>query len=534
MILLIDNYDSFTYNLKQYLEELNQKVEVVRNDALTLDSIEAMGPSHIIISPGPGRPEDAGVCVDAIRKFSGKIPILGVCLGHQAIGYAFGADIIPAATLMHGKTAHISHRGKGVFANLNNNFTATRYHSLVIDASTIPAEIEITAESEDGEIMGAAHRFHLTEGVQFHPESILTEEGKNLLKNFISYTYSKKPLENGAIIRKVVERLIAGEDMSNHEANTVMVEIMEGRCTDVQIASFLTALRIKGETAEEITAFANVMREKSVKINPAVGDVLDTCGTGGDGSGTFNISTASAFVAAAAGVKVAKHGNRSVSSKSGSADVLEALNVNIDLTPKQVEECIEKTGIGFLFAPKLHPAMKHAVTARREMGIRTVFNLLGPLTNPAGARYQVMGVYSSELVEKIGQVLKNIGIVKGYVVNSSDGLDEVSLSAPTRIAEITPGGVRLYDFKPEDVGMTQCSLKDVAGGNSADNAEIILSILSGATGPKRDIVCLNAGFAIAAYKGVSIEEGVQAASEAIDSGRAMQVLNSLKELSNSI
>ncbi|MFH0974536.1 MAG: bifunctional anthranilate synthase component II/anthranilate phosphoribosyltransferase [Spirochaetota bacterium] len=532
MILLIDNYDSFTFNLKQYFLELNQKVDVIRNDAITIEDIGKMNPSHIVISPGPGRPEDAGISIDIIKSFSGKIPILGVCLGHQAIGYLFGGKIVNAAKLMHGKTSKIFHDGKGIFSNIPDGFTATRYHSLVIDKNGFPDVLEVSARTDDGEIMGVRHKYDLTEGIQVHPESILTQEGRQILQNFLEFKYMKK--SDGILIKEAIKSVIDKKDLSEDTAVSVMDEIMEGGATDAQIASFITALRLKGETVEEITAFANVMREKSVKIRPVAENLVDTCGTGGDESGSFNISTAAAFAAAGAGVRVAKHGNRSVSSKAGSADVLEALNVKIDLSPEDVARCIDEVGLGFLFAPKLHPAMKYAIGPRREIGVRTVFNILGPLTNPAQASYQIMGVYNRDLVEKMANVLHRLGIKRGFVVSSEDGLDEVSISASTEVAHINDKGVSIRKFSPKDVGYRLSKKEEILGGSALDNAVIIRNIFSGIKGPQRDIVCLNAGFAIAAYGDVSIKEGVKMAEESIDSGRALKTLENLVEYTNSV
>ncbi len=532
MILLIDNYDSFTYNLKQYLLELNQRVDVYRNDEITADEIEMLNPSHIIISPGPGRPENAGISVEVVNKYSGMIPILGVCLGHQSIVYAFGGKIINAKKLMHGKTSRISHDDKGIFSGIPNNFEATRYHSLVAERDSLPDIFDISAECIDGDIMGIRHKKHLTEGIQAHPESILTAQGKNILKNFLEYTYMQKA--EGAIIKKALKTVIEKKDMSGDEAFNVMNEIMEGRATEAQIASFITALRLKGESLDEITAFAKVMRDKSVRIKPASKELVDTCGTGGDESGSINISTASAFVSAGAGVKIAKHGNRSVSSKAGSADLLEALNVKIDISPESVAACIDEIGIGFLFAPALHPAMKYAIGPRREIGIRTVFNILGPLTNPARAEYQIMGVYSQDLVETLAGVLQRLGMKRGYVVSSDDGLDEISVSAPTLIAAVNEESIQVNKFNPEDVGYSVSSKDAIKGGDAADNAEIIKDVLAGEKGPRRDIVCLNAGFAIAACKDIEISEGVKLAENSIDSSAAFNTLKRLIEFTNSV
>ena len=530
MILLIDNYDSFTYNLKQYLMELDQDITVYRNDEITLDDIEVLKPSHIIISPGPGRPDDAGISIDVIKRFSGKIPILGVCLGHQSIGQAFGGNVISAKQLMHGKVSKIKHDNKTIFAGIPNYFDATRYHSLAIERSSIPDVLEVSAETDDGEIMGVRHKSHLTEGIQVHPESILTTEGKNVLKNFLLLKYQQEV--KGIMIKQAIQKVIDNYNLADDEAEAVMEEIMTGNATGSQIGAFLTALRLKGETVNEITAFANVMRSKSVKIRPKTAELLDTCGTGGDGSGTFNISTAAAFVIAGAGIKVAKHGNRGISSKTGSADVLESLGVKIDMQPDAIANCIDNVGLGFMFAQTHHPAMKYAGPTRKEIGIRTVFNFLGPLTNPAQATYQVMGVPDNKYVEKIASVLKNLGVVRGYVVSSEDGLDEVSIAAPTMVAAITSKGIKISTFKPKDVGYKTSSLDNVIGGDSDYNAEIIRNILNGEKGPKRDIVCLNAGFAISAKNDVSIKEGVRIAEEVIDSGKAKAVLEKLVEISS--
>lgn len=532
MILLIDNYDSFTYNLKQYLLELNQRVEVYRNDEITLEEIEKLGPSHLIISPGPGRPENAGISVDVVKNFTGKIPILGVCLGHQSIGYAFGGKIVPAKKLMHGKISKISHDDKGIYAGIPNNFEATRYHSLVIERESLPEILDITAESADGDIMGVRHRDHLTEGIQVHPESILTVEGKNILRNFLEYTYVKKA--EGTHIKIAIRDILEKKNLSEQEAIPVMNEIMEGIATEAQIASFITALRLKGETVNEITAFARVMREKAVKITPVSEDLVDTCGTGGDDSGSINISTASAIVAAGAGIKIAKHGNRSVSSKAGSADLLEALNVNLELTPEEIAKCIDEVGIGFLFAPKLHPAMKFAIGPRREIGVRTVFNILGPLTNPAGASFQIVGVYDQNLVETIANVLKNLGMKRGFVASSDDGLDEVSISAPTLIASVNEKGVKVKKFTPEQAGYQGSSKEAIKGGNAGENADIIKAVLSGEQGPCRDIICINAGFAVAACKDLQILEGIKLAEESINSGKALKTLERLVDFTNSV
>jgi len=349
------------------------------------------------------------------------------------------------------------------------------------------------------------------------------------------------------MIKKAIARIVELENLSEGEMVEVMDQIMSGGATQAQIGAFITALRMKGETVDEITGAARVMRARVTPIRVGRGvldidrddinidqeTILDVVGTGGDGTNSFNVSTTVAFVVSACGVKVAKHGNRSVSSLCGSADVLEKMGVNLDVTPEKVEQCIAEIGIGFLFAPALHGAMKHAIGPRREIGIRTIFNILGPLTNPAGAECQVMGVYAEPLVEKLAHVLHKLGCRKGFVVHGMDGMDEVTLTAATTIAEVTPAGVRISLFTPEELGFDFCTMEELKGGNAEENAVIVRSVLSGATGPRRDIVLINAAFGLfAAGKTASLADGVRLAEEAIDSGRALQQLERLAEMTN--
>ncbi|MEW6615940.1 MAG: anthranilate phosphoribosyltransferase [Thermodesulfobacteriota bacterium] len=335
------------------------------------------------------------------------------------------------------------------------------------------------------------------------------------------------------MITEAIGKVIEGNNLSESEMVGVMNQIMSGEATPAQIASFITALRMKGETIEEITGAARVMREKAIKINTNSPTVIDTCGTGGDGANTFNISTTSAFVAAGAGITVAKHGNRSVSSNCGSADVLKALGVNIEAGASIVERCLNENGIGFLFAPLLHGAMKYAIGPRREIGIRTVFNILGPLTNPAGASAQVIGIYSKELTEKLAAVLGNLGSQHAFVVHGEDGLDEISLSSKTKVSELKNGKVDTYWIKPEDFSIERCRAEDLLGGSPEENASITLGVLRGEKGPKRDIILLNAAAAIVAGgKAETFIEGVRVAEESIDSGSAMKKLEGLVKISN--
>ncbi len=333
-------------------------------------------------------------------------------------------------------------------------------------------------------------------------------------------------------IKTGLKRVVEGENLSRDEMDTVFNDIMSGNTTDAQTSAFITALRMKGETIEEITGAAEIMREKSVFVRPPSDSFLvDTCGTGGDSSGTFNISTASAFIAAGAGVKVAKHGNRSVSSKCGSADVLDRLGVEISVTPETMEEALEKAGIAFLFAPTLHKAMKYAIGPRKEIGIRTVFNILGPLTNPSRVKNQLIGVYKPELTEVMASVLIKMGSTKGYIVHGLDGFDEISITGRTRVTSFYKGEISTKEITPEDFGFKKAGKREISGDSAEENADILKSVLNGAKGPCRDITLINAGFAIAASDRCKTpKEGIELAEESVDSGNAAKALERLIEV----
>src|SRR6266571_4153149 len=346
------------------------------------------------------------------------------------------------------------------------------------------------------------------------------------------------------IIIEAVRTLVERRDLTRVEAAAAMEAIMSGAATNAQIAAFLTALRMKGETVEELIGFAQVMRQKAVRVRTKGTEasasltgtdremLIDTCGTGGDASGTFNVSTATAFVVAGAGLKVAKHGNRSVSSLCGSADVVETLGISIELAPAKVARCIDELGIGFLYAPLLHTAMKHVMAARREMGIRTVFNMLGPLTNPAGANAQVIGVYSPTLTEPLARVLAELGTIRAFVVHGADGLDEISNTGESRVSEVREGVVRTFTVRPEDFGVPRSSLQDLRGGDREENAEIVRHVLAAEAGPRRDIVLMNAAAAlVVGGKARDFKEGVALAAQSIDSGSAAARLQGLTSLS---
>lgn len=332
-------------------------------------------------------------------------------------------------------------------------------------------------------------------------------------------------------IQQAIAKVIDGKNLEQLEAREVMSHIMDGLATPAQIGSLLTALRMKGETIDEVAGFAECMREKANRVTTERENLLDIVGTGGDGSGSFNISTASAIVAAAGGIRVAKHGNRSASSKCGSADVLEALGVNIHLDSKQAERCLDEIGLCFMFAQYHHPSMKHAAAPRKELGIRTVFNLLGPLTNPAGADRQLLGVFDRSKTELIANVLKSLRLKRAMVVSSLDGLDEISISAPTQVTELKNGNIHTYEITPDELGLRATSIQDVAGGDARTNAEIMRSVFRGDKGPYRDIVLANAGASFYLTGLCStLQQGVKLAADTIDSQRAANKLLQLIEM----
>lgn len=562
MILLIDNYDSFSYNVYQLTADLEPEVRVIRNDEMTVEEIGALAPSHIILSPGPGRPAQAGICEEVIRTFKGKIPILGICLGHQAICEVFGAKVTYARELMHGKqsTAMLDTEST-LFRGMGREMVVARYHSLAADPDTMPEELAVTAMTPEGEVMAVEHREYPVYGVQFHPESVLTPKGRRVMENFLhpgnpnalmmrsrldkalmssgeqikypAAIQNIKEKERHEMIGEAIIKLSRKEDISYEMAKEVMNEIMSGEATDIQKSAYLTVLSMKGETIEEITGSAEEMRNHALPVEHDM-DVLEIVGTGGDGSNSFNISTTAALIVAAAGVPVAKHGNRAASSRSGAADCLEALGVNIELEPEKAARLLKETGICFLFAQKYHTAMKYVGPIRRELGIRTVFNILGPLTNPARANMQVMGVYDEKLLEPMARVLTNLGVRKGMVVYGEEKLDEISICGPTKVIAFHNGEYKKYTITPEEAGLRRGQKGDLLGGTPQENAEITRAILAGEErGAKRDAAVINAAAALfVAGKANGMKAAVKLAEDTIDSGKALRKLEEFVEVSN--
>ncbi len=527
MILLIDNYDSFTYNIFQYLKEITQQeIRVVRNDCITTKDVDALQPDMLIAGPGPGRPEEAGRLEEIIFHCMQKMPVLGICLGHQAIVHVLGGKIIEAKHIVHGKSERIQLNGKGIYRAVPSPAVFTRYHSLVAEEASLPGELEVSARSDDGEIMGVQHTHLPVEGIQFHPESIASEYGQKLLKNFIEYQREPFP------VRETLLSCIGGKDLSFDTARGFMDELTAGNLSPSHISAYLVALNAKGITADEIAGCAAILKKKRTPITLQT-PVLDTCGTGGDGAGSFNISSMAALVAAGAGASVAKHGNRAVSSLSGSADFYAKLGLSIDLKPDESETLINESGFGFLFAPIYHSAMKHAAVVRRDLGFKTIMNLLGPLSNPAGAQYQLLGVYDPDYCVPMAQAAVKLGVERVLVVHGDDGLDEISVSTTTTtVYADAEGTMDVGTFNPEEHGLKLYPIEELQGGSAEDNAAEARRILDGGGRPAlRDSVLLNAGAALYVYGSAnSIIAGYELAKDALKNGKVNKKLQQISDI----
>ncbi len=500
MILMIDNYDSFTWNLVQGFRSLGAEMEVVRNDEIDVEGIAAKRPQAIVFSPGPGRPESAGVTLAAIRAFAGKVPLLGVCLGHQAIAEAFGGRVTRARRVMHGKTSRIRHDGKGIFEGLTPGFEAMRYHSLAVSRDGLPDCLEVSAESEDGEIMGLRHRELAVESVQYHPESVGTPEGMMQLKNFV--------------------------DMAGR---SVFARIMRGEMDTEDIKAYLTEMHDKGITRGDLVAAATELRKAGIRVRCDVSRAVDIVGTGGDHTGTFNVSTTAAFIAAGAGVTIAKHGNRAVTSKCGTADVLEALGFDLDSSVEQVEKLIAEVGIGFLFARNLHPAMRFAAPARKALPFKTIFNYVGPLINPAGVRRSVIGVADPAMTRVFADVMRLMGSERVLTLTGPDNIDEIATFGETRYAELRDGKVTEGVIDAPAIYGESWPMEAIRGGTAEENAVILRKVLTGELrGGYRMAAVMNAA---AALRVADVTDdwklGIEIAEESIDSGRALAKLRAM-------
>jgi len=532
MILVIDNYDSFTFNVVQALQvATKEEIRVVRNDEYKVEDLAQMNPSHLIVSPGPGNPSSAGISKEAIKYFAGKIPILGVCLGHQAIGEAFGAKIVQAKFIKHGIVETIDLDAKGIFRSIGKTGLFTRYHSLVIDEATLPEDFEVTARAKDGDIMGIRHKTMPIEGVQFHPESIASENCQKLFKAFLNYRRDNLP------VSEYLNKLLRKEDLSEEEAAMFMENIADGSLDERQMSAILTAMAAKGPVTSEMVGCASALLHVKTPFSCKQKGLAEIVGTGGDCKGSFNISSLSAIVAASCGQPVAKHGNRAVSSKSGAADFFENMGVNIMAEPSATANLIEKTGFGFLMATIYHSAMRFAAPVRKALGIKTIMNILGPLLNPAGAEYEVLGVYSKDLLQNYARAAKNLGAKRVMTICSRDGYDEISPICPTDVYQIDEHGKEYaYTIYPERFGIKDCTEEELVGGSGADNSALAMEVLTG-HGRKsiKEAVGLNtAAVLYLSGKSRTLKDGYKKAISAIDSGIALAKLREIQAVSMSL
>lgn len=532
MILVIDNYDSFTFNVVQAVQvATTEEIKVIRNDEFKMEEVIKMNPDKLIVSPGPGNPSSAGISKEAIRYFAGKIPVLGICLGHQAIGEAFGATIVGAKFIKHGIVEDIDLDGRGIFRTIGKSCKFTRYHSLVIDESTLPADFEVTARAKDGDIMGIRHKTLPIEGIQFHPESIASDSCQALIKAFL--TYRRDNLNVSAYLNQ----LIAKQDLTEEQAELFMEYVTDGNMDERQMAAILVAMAAKGVAKSEMIGCAKTLLKKKTEFPLSNSGLAEIVGTGGDGKGSFNISSMSALVAASCGQRIAKHGNRAVSSKSGAADFFENLGINIMAQPDKTAELVRKTNFGFLMAPVYHAAMRFAAPVRKALGIKTIMNILGPLLNPAGAEYEVLGVYSKDLLKDYAQAAKALGAKRVMVVCSRDGYDEISPIVPTDVYQIDEKGNEYqYVINPESFGISGCDEDELMGGTGADNAKLALDVLNG-NGRKtiRCAVGLNAAAILyLCGRARTLKDGYKMALEAMDSGKTLEKLKEIQVISKSL
>jgi anthranilate synthase/phosphoribosyltransferase len=475
-----------------------------------------------------------------IKHFYDKKPILGICLGHQAIAYIQGAKIINATELVHGKKSDITHFNGPLFKNLPTTITAGRYHSLAVSRENFPDDkLEIIAENiEDKEIMGIKMKDYPVYGLQFHPESILTEHGKTILGNF--YNFIMPHNQDFQVSDMVIKKVSQKEDLNEDEAKMIMTEIMNGRVSEVQIAAYLMALKLKGETIDEIVGSIKAIKELMNKIDLGDQMAIDTCGTGGDSSNTFNISSMSALVCAGAGIKVAKHGNRSITSKSGSADIFKALGVKIDADKEIIKKSILEANIGFMFAPLYHPAFKHVGPVRQSLKTRTIFNMLGPTVNPAQVKQQVFGIFDPELTEKFATILNKTGVNRALVFSSAESMDEISPFSITKMSFLNKGDVQTFNFDPEKFGMKTGKLEDIQTHTPEESKTLIESLLNNQSDNQTaiNIVLLNAaaGIFIASEEDdfdKGFREGLEQAKISLETNKAMEALNQMIRISNS-
>ncbi len=498
MFLLIDNYDSFTYNLVQYFYHLGHRPVVMKNDDPdVMKLVHDPNLQMVCISPGPGRPEDSGYCIPFLKELNPQIPVLGVCLGHQILGSFAGAEVVVGPQIMHGKVSEIVHDGTGLFANIPNPMRVGRYHSLVVksDGDTDNPQFTVTARGPEGEVMALRYNDRPWVGVQFHPESILTPDGLRLMGNFPQAVMPSMNTEY--VIGDILNTLANRQDLTSEQASFGFSSLFDGKMTASQAGSFLMGLRMKGESPMELAHATRAALARAVRVDGIEGKCIDVVGTGGDGKHSFNCSTATALTLAGMGYKVVKHGNRAVSSRSGSADVLERLGVTMEQSAEKVAELVRDKHFAFLFAPYFHPEFRNVAPLRKEMHIRTLFNLLGPMINPARPSHLLLGVATPELIPLISETLKLSKLYKAAVVYGAGGYDEITPLGPATIRLLHEERSEELILDPQDYGIHSYTEQELSVKDAEDAEHAMRELLEGRGNvAMRDMLILNVGMGI--------------------------------------
>lgn len=540
-ILFLDNIDSFTYNLVDQLRQGGHKVIIYRNTVtadLIINEMNKLEKPILFLSPGPGAPNQAGCMPELLQRAKGKFPIIGICLGHQAIVEAYGGTIVPAGDILHGKASLIHHDNKAMFKNLPNPLPVARYHSL--KGENIPAELVINANF-DSIVMAVRHDQDRVCGFQFHPESILTTEGSKLLKQTIAWAESTidvqteedqsaiaaKIAQNSLSIQPILETLYQGQALSSAQSELLFQQIIQGRLQPTALATAVISMKVRKETPEEIAGAALALLDNADQFDRPDYDFADIVGTGGDGTNSINISTASTFVAAALGYPIAKHGNRGVSSKSGSSDVLGALGIQLNMSAEAARQALDDLGVCFLFAQQYHSGFRHAAPIRQQLKTRTIFNILGPLINPSRPNRILLGVYHPDLIKPIAETLQMLNYKHAIVVHGS-GMDEVAIHGKTLGAEIINGEISYFELTPADFGLKTYTLADIAGGTPEQNRDILTNILQGNGSEAHEAaIAVNVAMVMKLFGEEDIKQNTIKAIEAMHSGKAYELLSEL-------
>ncbi|MCX8649448.1 anthranilate phosphoribosyltransferase [Gilliamella sp. wkB292] len=537
-ILFIDNIDSFTYNLVDQLRNSQHNVTIYRNTIpadVIVEKLSQMQNPILMLSPGPGAPSEAGCMPELLKRLKGKLPIIGICLGHQAIVESYGGSIVPAGDILHGKASLIEHDEQAMFKGLPNPLPVARYHSL--KGENIPKTLTINALCNNI-VMAVRNDEDRVCGFQFHPESILTIQGVKLLEQTIEWALNPsqqtaQPKQEAIIdkqeynVQPILNKLYLGQVLSQQESKILFNLIIQGKIEPTVLATAIISMKVRGEKPDEIAGAAQALLENADSFAIPDYAFTDIVGTGGDGTNSINISTASAFVAAALGYKVAKHGNRGVSSKSGSSDVLSALGIKLNMPAEDSRKALDELGVCFLFAQQYHSGFRHAAPVRQQLKTRTIFNVLGPLINPSRPKRILLGVYHPDLIKPIAETLTMLGYTHAYVVHGS-GMDEVAIHGETQVAEVHNGKIRYFTLTPQDFGLQQYTLKDIEGGTPEMNRDMLIAILQGHGKPAHEAaIAANVAMLMSLFGQSDLKQNAKQAIEMMRSGKAYQLLQQL-------